>query len=301
MIRRRTVFWLVGAAYALTGVYLVPPDEQAVVRRFGSAQTQLHEPGAHWGLPWPLDRVDHIKPRETRQITLGEPDTANGVMTAGATQLLTGDRNLVNVKATIQYSIAEPASFLFRTASVEPTVRIAAEAILSEALESQPVDRVLTLGKRELAIEAARRLQATVDRYGLGITIRSLDLASIEPPPEVAEAFERVTSALRQREQAINEAHSYAARTNAETQGAAQGELDQAKACRDRISGQAQGEAERFGSLLTEYRRQPSLTSTRLYLETLAEVLPRLKSKLFLDDSAEVDLSILREEAPPKR
>lgn len=300
MIRRRTILWLAIAAYALAGVYVVQPDEQAVVTRFGAAEARLRDPGAQWGLPWPFDRVRRLKPRETRRVTLGEPDTAGGVVSPGATQMLTGDRNLVNVKATVQYTVADPAAFLFRADAVEPTIRMAAESILSESLESQPVDRALTLGKRELAVEAAERLQATADRYALGITIRSVDLGSVEPPPEVAEAFERVTSALRLRELSINEAQAYAARTQQESAGAAQKELDQAKAYRDRISAQAQGESDRFNSLLAEYRRQPSLTATRLYLETLAEVLPRLKSKLLLDNGAAIDLSILREETPKK-
>lgn len=295
MIRRRTVLWL-AAAYALTGVYVVQPDEQAVVRRFGAAQPRLRGPGAQWGWPWPWDRVDRFQPLHVRRITLGGPDTASGVLAPGATQLLTGDRNLVNVRATVQYSVAEPIAYLFAADGLEDTVRVAAEAVLTEALESQAVDRALTLGKRELAAAAADRLQATADRYGLGITIRSVDLGSVEPPPEVAAAFEQVTSALRQREQALNEAQSYSVQVQAEAQGAAQRELDLAKAYRDRIRAQAQGEADRFYSLLAEYRRQKVLTSARLYLETLAEILPRLKSKLLLDDGAAIDLSIFREE-----
>ena len=296
MIRLRTIVVLLVGAYALSGVYLVEPDEQAIVRRFGQAISPPSQPGAHWGLPWPFDRVTRLRPGETKRVTLGIPDVASGVLTTGATQLLTGDRNLVNVRATVQYTVADPVTYLVRSADVERVIRDAAETILTEALSVQVVDRALTLGKRELAAEAALRLEQVAKDYELGIMIRSVDLASVEPPPEVAESFDNVTSALRQREQAINEARSYDSQTHAESQGAAQRELDQARAYRDRTIAAAQGDAQRYQRLLPEYRSQPGLTMTRLYLEAMAEILPRLRSKLIVDSSQGLDVSILRED-----
>ena len=38
----------------------------------------------------------------------------------------------------------------------------------------------------ERAIRAAEALQQRADRYELGVTIRSVDVAAVEPPPEVA-------------------------------------------------------------------------------------------------------------------
>ncbi len=186
MIRRRTILGWAAALYAASGIYLVQPDEQAVVRRFGQALPQVSDPGAHWGLPWPWDRVARLRPRETKRVALGIPDTTSGKITIGASQFLTGDRNLVNVRATVQYTVADAARFLFHAAELERTVRAAAEAILTESLAVQGVDRALTLGKRELGVEAAEHLQSWCDKYQLGITIRSVDLAAVEPPPEVA-------------------------------------------------------------------------------------------------------------------
>ncbi|HEX4354326.1 MAG TPA: FtsH protease activity modulator HflK [Polyangiales bacterium] len=298
MIRARTLIIGLLAVYALTGVYFVEPDEQVIVRRFGRAEVIAREPGAQWGLPAPFDLINRLRPRETKRVALGLPDTATGAVTTGATQLLTGDRNLVNVKATVQYTVADSPRYLFASSNVEQIVRTTAEAILTEALARQGVDRALTLGKRELAIEVEQRLQKLTDQYGLGITVRSVDLGSVEPPPEVAASFDQVTGALRQREQAINEARGYDAQTSAESQGAAQRERDQARGFHDRTIAEAQGENERYTKLLAEYRRQPALTSTRLYLEAMTEVLPRLRSKLIVDSGKGLDVSIMREDAP---
>ncbi|NIQ97663.1 MAG: FtsH protease activity modulator HflK, partial [Desulfuromonadales bacterium] len=46
---------------------------------------------------------------------------------------------------------------------------------------------------------------------------------------------------------------------------------------------QAKGEADRFLSILKEYRKAPEVTRRRMYLETLEEVLPRLEEVYIMD------------------
>ncbi|MGH7135465.1 MAG: FtsH protease activity modulator HflK [Pirellulales bacterium] len=295
MKRWLLLFLCASLAWLATGFYVVPSDEQGVVRRFGRAARLPSEPGAHFGLPWGLDRIDRLKPHEVKRATLG-PVEANQAVGSSAAQFLTADRNLVNVRATAQYTVRDPRRYLFETAAVDRLVATAATAAISQALSAEPVDQVLTVGKHELGVRLAESLQGTVDRYRLGIVIRSVNIASIEPPAEVADAFDQVVSASRERERAIHQAHSFANKTAAEAQGAAQRILDEGRSERDRAIRRAQGEAERFNSLLAEYERAPRLTAGRLYLEALAQTLPKLRAKLIVDSSTDVDVSILRED-----
>lgn len=283
-------------AYLATGLTFVQPDEQLVVRRFGAVLGAPREPGARFGLPWGLDRIDRLKPREVKRVTIGPAEAADKAIGARPAQFLTGDRNLVNVRATVQYTVNDPRRYLFQTSAVHRLVATSGEAALSETLAGEPVDRVLTQGKQELGVRLAERLQTLVDRYALGVTVRSVDIGSIEPPAEVADAFDKVVSAQRQREQAVNQARSFANKTLAEAQGAGQRIVDRGSAERDRSVRRAQGEAARFESLLAEYRQSPALTASRLYLEAMAETLPKLRSKLIVDSAGDLDLSILREE-----
>lgn len=283
-------------AYLATGLSFVQPDEQLVVRRFGAVLGAPREPGARFGLPWGLDRIDRLKPREVKRVTIGPAEAADKAVGARPAQFLTGDRNLVNVRATVQYTVNDPRRYLFQTSAVDRLVATSGEAALSETLAAEPVDRVLTQGKQELGVRLAERLQTLVDRYALGVTVRSVDIGSIEPPAEVADAFDKVVSAQRQREQAVNQARSFANKTLAETQGAGRRIVDRGSAERDRSIRRAQGEAAWFESLLAEYRQSPGLTASRLYLEAMAETLPKLRSKLIVDSAGDLDLSILREE-----
>jgi membrane protease subunit HflK len=284
-------------AYLATGLYFVQPDEQAVVRRLGRILATPSEPGPHFGLPWGWDRVVRIKPREAKRVTLGPLYAGAAAVGTSPSHFLTGDRNLVNVRATVQYTISDPARYLFLVTEVDPLLAKAGEAALTELLAATPVDGALTLGKQALGVQAAELLQALVDRYELGVRIRSVDIGAVEPPAEVAEAFANVTAALRQRERQINEAHSFADRTVSQAQADAQRTVNESRSYRDQLVRRAEGEAERFEHLLAEYRQSPALTAQRLYLDTMAATLPKFRSKLILDTGDRIDLSILREES----
>jgi modulator of FtsH protease HflK len=54
--------------------------------------------------------------------------------------------------------------------------------------------------------------------------------------------------------------------------GSASRLTQEAEAYRSRIIAQAQGDAQRFKSLLTEYQRAPQVTRDRLYLETMQQI-----------------------------
>jgi membrane protease subunit HflK len=297
---KRTVLLLLAClvAYLATGLYFVQPDEQVIVRRFGRVQATPSEPGAHFGLPWGLDRIDRMKSREVKQVTIGPLELGGQAIGADPAQFLTGDRNLVLAHATVQYSINDPVRHLLATKAVDPIVASAGQVAMANVLACQPVDQVMTLGKRELSVDIRDRVQDIVDEYQLGVTIRSVDIGRVTPPPEVAEAFDNVISALRERDRQTNLARGYANRTLAQAQAEAQRIRDQARGARDSRVRDAEGRAERFKKLLTEYRRSPVLTARRLYLETMAETLPRFRDKLILDAGADLDLSIIREEGP---
>jgi len=68
----------------------------------------------------------------------------------------------------------------------------------------------------------------------------------------------------------------------------ARGEADQAIAeangyASKRIN-EATGDANYFNSIFTEYSKAPDITRKRLYLETIAVVMPRVSHKIILDN-----------------
>jgi membrane protease subunit HflK len=147
---------------------------------------------------------------------------------------------------------------------------------------------------------ARDELELALRSYELGVSVRSVELGSLEPPLEVAPAFAEVVSAQRNRERTIHESHSSASETVAQANSMAQRMVDQARGERELKVKRAAGEAERFERMLVEYQRAPDLTAQRIYLEAMAEIMPRLKSKLLLDHGQQLDLTVFgaEEEKP---
>jgi membrane protease subunit HflK len=112
----------------------------------------------------------------------------------------------------------------------------------------------------------------------------------------VADAFTRAASARSDRERLILEAQRYANDKLAQAQSESQQSLDKARAAHDRSIDLTHSEAERFEKLLSEYTKDRLLTATRLYLETMAEIIPRFRSKVIIDSGNGVDVTIMREE-----
>lgn len=292
------ILLIAALGYAATGIYTVGTDQRAVVRRFGRVIGEISEPGLHVGLPWGLDRVDLVKPGETKTVEIGRTGDPLGTTAADTlAQFLTGDQNLVNVQATVQYTIRDPKQYLFASAEPERLVARAAEAAITQTLADRSIDEVITTGKSVLAERVRDELQARLNRdYQVGVEVRSVSLLELSPPSQVAEAFTRAASARSDRERLILEARSYANEKRAEAQSEARATLDRATADHDRAINLARSEADRFAKLLSEYHKDEALTATRLYLETMAEIIPQFRSKVIVDSGKEVDVTIMRDE-----
>jgi membrane protease subunit HflK len=291
-------------AYLASGVVVVSQDESGVVRRCGAVLAEPWGPGLHWGLPWGIDRVDRIKTGQTRTLSIGargsqaaplsrDPDPAGD-------DFLTGDLNLATVEAMVQYRVADPARFLFASRSVKASLAAAAESALVRELVGRGIDDVLTLGRAEVADRVGRGLQQVADDLGLGISIRAVRLGRVAPPDAVAPAFADADRARSDRRRAVVGAEEYRDRAGADARGQSIEIADRAAAEVDRRVQAARGEAERFTRVLAQARKAPEATRRRLYLEALAELLPRFVRKVVVEPGQDVDLSLFADEAVPE-
>ncbi len=305
MIRRRA--WIgAGAllvlAYLATGLAVVGQDEVGVVRRFGAVLRPPYEPGLHWGLPRGFDRVDRVKVGQARSLTVGAPGANAAPLSRSpdpeGDDRLTGDRNLVAAEATLQYRVADPVSYLFVADSVDAALALATESALTRALALRGVDDVLTTGRAEVAEAMQSAIQAEADRSGLGVSIRAVRLGRLAPPVAVAPAFADADRARSDRRQAVTRAEEYRERAEADARGRAREIADLAAARVDRDGRVARGEADRFARVLAESSKAPDATRRRLYLELLADLLPRLGRKVVVGRGEAVDLSLFADDAP---
>jgi membrane protease subunit HflK len=299
---------LLAALYLLSGIYVVRANEQAVVRRFGRVVADRVPPGPHYRLPFPIDRVDRLKVREQKVIRVGfdGPDSVLGVRPARVqTEFVTGDQNLVNIELLVQYVIRDPAAYLFAAREATQLIQLAAESALAETVAQRDVDALLTTGKIEVQGRLRQEAQRIVDSYGggpsgVGVDITAINISRIAPPAEVQEAFRKVADAREDRSRLVNQAEGYANDLLPKARGDAAKNLEDATGYRERKVLEARGDAERFIRAYEAYQHSKDVTSARLYLEAMEEILPKLKT-VFVDHnggSSPIDLSIVQRAEP---
>lgn len=306
--RRPRRLVLVGGAllvWLATGVYIVSADQQAVVTRFGKVVEPRVMPGIHLALPWPIDRVTKLKVRQLQRLVIGG-DLADAVLGRTdplASQFLTGDQNLIHMRVVVQYSVGVPADYLFRASDVARVIGAAVEAELAHRVAGRGVDAVLTTEKAAIQEEVRGAAQKLLNDYGLGVLLAGVNIESVAPPAEAADAFRDVAGARADAARIINEAQGYANDILPRARGEAQQLLEAAQAYKLRKINQARGDAARFTQVAAEYARASAVNAHRLYVEAMEQILPKIR-KLVVDKSGNLDLTIIRkgaEPAPPKR
>jgi membrane protease subunit HflK len=292
---RRRALSVLGLLLALASVYLVGADQQAVVTRFGRVVEPRVMPGIHVSLPWPIDRVAKLKVRQLQRLVVGgaAPDSVVGRAQPLESQFLTGDQNLLHMRVVVQYSVGVPVDYLFRAEDVPGAVGAAVESELSRRLAQRGVDAVLTTEKIAIQDEVRGAAQKLVNGYRLGVEIASVSIESATPPPEAAGAFRDVASARADMVRIVNEAEGYANSVLPKARGEAQQMMEEAQAYRLRKINEAEGDAARFAQVAVEYERASAVNGRRLYLETMEQILPRIR-KLIVDRTGNLDLTILR-------
>lgn len=274
-----------------SGLYSIQMGEQAVVRRLGKV-VGINGPGLAYRIPF-LDQVTIVAVDSVRQVQTTE------------SLVLTGDTNLINTKLSIQYKINDPEKYLFNVMNAEELILKEAETSLRMATASRSVDDLLTIGRKDILSQTQSQTQKLIDEHNVGLKITNIQLLSVTPPGEVADAFRDVSSAREDKDTYINEALAYQNETVANARGESSKQTLTAKADKDQRINVANGEATRFTNKLTSYNLAPGVTRTRLYLESLEKVLPDIRKYILADgltsDSTDLWLNgqIISEQSQP--
>jgi len=285
-------------AVVLTSYYTVAAESEGVVLRFGKFLKTV-EPGLHFKLPLGIDDVTVLPTRRQLKIEFGfytpgytNPDQAPPDP-AAEKSMVTGDLNAALVEWVVQYRIDDPKEYLFDVRRPGQTLRDLSEAAMREVIGDRTIDEVITIGRQDIEVAALSRMQELAKVYKLGVRVDQVQLKNVNPPAEVQASFNEVNKAQQDRENAINVANG----NYNEAVPRAKGEADQtirgAEGYRFKRVNEAEGDVASFNAMLAEYVKAPEITRTRLYLETMGEVLPETGPKIIIDDSMKQLLPIL--------
>jgi membrane protease subunit HflK len=268
------------ALWALTGVYVVQPNEEAVVTTFG-AYSRSEAPGLRYHLPVPIERAEKVPVTTLNRIDIGGTGTPDGDIPQESL-MLTSDENIIDLNFSVTWRVQDAARYIFATRNPEEAVKAVAESAMREVIGKTPLDPIFTTGRGTVQLQVADLMQKTLDRWGAGVSIVEVQIRSVNPPQEALAAFRDVQSAELDRDTRVNEANTYRNRVVNEAKGDAAKITQSAQGYREQAVREATGDSARFNSIYNEYRRAPGATKDRLYIETMQKVLAR-SNKVIID------------------
>jgi membrane protease subunit HflK len=301
---------LVGVGlYLATGFVVVPGDEQVAVRWCGRFAPPLRSGGWHYVGPWPWATVDRVNIGALRTasigVTLPMTDELLPAERPSPATFLTGDKNLVQIRATVAYRL-EPtaiAAGLYRHADPSTVLEGQLIASLTEATARRGVDALQTSALTELQAELTEAIRQAVARLALGLVIEQVTVEAVDPPTAVQADFLDVSNARADAATAVQEARTAGERrvtaATAEAQRLAQAAAQTAQA---QVSA-ARGRAARFTALVVQLEEEArrsgrpyvdcrALAERRLTLDCWRTVLPRLARPILVDRGQQLDLQL---------
>ncbi|MDQ6626222.1 MAG: FtsH protease activity modulator HflK [Verrucomicrobiota bacterium] len=281
-----------------TSFYTVAAESEGVVLRFGKYLTTV-EPGLHFKLPLGIDEVTVLPTRRQLKLEFGfftrgytDPTQASPHQIEEKS-MVTGDLNAVLVEWVVQYRIADARQYLFDVRNPGQTLRDLSEAAMREMVGDRTVDETITIGRQDIEVAVLTRLQELAKLYQLGLRIDQVQLKNVNPPAEVQASFNEVNRAQQDRENAINVANGDYNQAVPKARGEADQAIRGAEGYQFKRVNEAEGDVASFSAMLEQYTKAPEITRTRLYFETMGEVIPQMGQKIIIDDSLRQLLPIL--------
>lgn len=290
----RWLRWIaIGAVVAwflLSSFYTVDADEVGVIQRFGK-YVETMQPGLHMKIPFGIETVKKVKVQRVLKEEFGYRTQTPGVRStyeetdySSESLMLTGDLSCALVEWIVQYRIKDPKAYLFHVRDITGTIRDLTQSAMRQVVGDHSVDEVIITNRQEISLEVRDLLQQLLDHTETGVDIVTVNLQDVNPPGPVQPAFNAVNEAKQERERIINEALEAYNKVIPQAQGEAEQLLRQAEGYSVNRVNRARGDADKFLAIWQEYSRARDVTRRRMYLETMLEVMPRVKEVYIIDD-----------------
>jgi membrane protease subunit HflK len=260
---------LVALGWLLTGVFVVEPNQEAVITRFGVYSRSV-EPGLHYHLPAPVEAAQLVSVTNQNKTVIGG---SQGAEEPDESLMLTGDENIVDLSFTVQWHVSDAANYLFKIRDPDSAVKAVGESAMREVVGHNRLTAIITNGRGVVQSETIDLMQKILDRYQAGITIDAVQIQNANPPQDVVPAYQDIARAGQDAQSYINDANKYRNRVINEAKGDAAKITQAAEGYRAQVVKEAQGQGARFDELYKQYRLAPALTRERLYIETMQRVL----------------------------
>jgi membrane protease subunit HflK len=272
------IIWLI------SGLYFVQPNQNGVILTFGKYTRTDEIPGPHWKMPWPIQSVNVVDVTTERRIQIGynaedrDFNTRNASAAHQESLMLTGDENIVDINFVVLWRVGNAKDFLYSVRDPEDTIAMVAASTMREIIGQTNIQPALTDARTQIQSDARALMQKLLDEYHTGVIINNVQLQKVDPPAAVVDAFNEVQRARQKKEELRNLAEAYRNDIIPRAKGEAEKMRQDAGAYKQQIVSKATGDASRFNSIYAAYKTAPDVTSERMYLETLEQIVKSTKT-----------------------
>ncbi|NJO90654.1 MAG: FtsH protease activity modulator HflK [Chloroflexia bacterium] len=296
---RTIILILVIIILLFSSIFTIDTEEVGVITRFGKYNRTV-QPGLNMKIPF-TEKVYRVPVERQQKLEFGFRTLKAGVnseyersdVTHDESLMLTGDLNLAEVEWVIQYRVEDAYKYLFKVRDIEVTLRDISEAAMRQIVGDRTVNEVLTVGRMDITSQMEELVQHLCRDYSMGVKIEQIVLQDINPPESVKGAFNDVNKAQQEKETAINNAKSEYNKVIPKAEGQKDETIQMAEGYAIERVNNAKGEATRFNELYKEYIKAPEVTKRRLYLETMASVMPKIGNVVITDQKGNSVLPLL--------
>lgn len=286
---KRILFLLLGICILIVGLtcwYTVNDKQQAVVTTFGKV-TDITGAGVHFKLPFGIQKIEKVDVNVYQKIELGYRTEDNDVgytVVDDEGKMITGDYNIVNVEFFVEYKVSNPEKYLYGSYEPELILKNLVQSQARAVVGSASVDSVLTDGKEEIQMRVKELITDVLAQYDIGLMLVDIKIQDSEPPTtEVVEAFKAVETAKQGAETVVNEAQAYQNAQLPSAEAKADSLIQNAEYLKQNRINEAIRQVAMFEAMYGEYALNPDITKSRMYFETISEVLPGVK--VYIDAS----------------
>lgn len=276
-----------------TMITVIDTEEQGVVLQLGKYDRTLDR-GLNFIAPFGIESVQKVPVRRQLKQEFGFRTESAGVRTQysgrnfkSESLMLTGDLNAAEVEWIVQYTISDPYQYLYKVKNVDQTFRYINLAVIREIVGDRSVGEVITTGRADIESIAETRIQELCNQYEMGLKIDQVILQDVNPPDKVKPSFNAVNEAEQKKDRLVQEAEAEYNKVIPKARGEAQRAIEEAKGYAAERINLSQGQAARFNALYGEYRKARDVTRTRIYIETMEEIMNKAGQKIITDDKAQ--------------
>jgi membrane protease subunit HflK len=277
-----------------TMIYTIKSNEVGIVQRFGRFVRKT-QPGLHIKLPIGIEKLTKIK---TDKIYTEEFGYTGGDVNE-VTLMLTGDLNVALVPWLVQYQISKPEKYLFKVHAPENLLRDLAQASMRLVVGDRSIDEVI-IKRDEIANACKEILQKELDLAETGLKVVTIEMKKTNVPEPVQPSFNEVNKAQQEKETMIYKANEEYNKAIPAALGEAQRTVLEAEGYALDAINRAEGDAARFMAMYKEYAKAKDVTSRRIYLEKMGELLPKIGRKYIVDSKQKNILPLLNMGLPVK-